>query len=144
VVHKNSAQVELIANWLVRYYNLYRIEADAETVKLYVRGLDDCTNLAALDEAFLRAMKHSKFRPNVAVIREEYDAYLRSIQKPYQMLPPVPITPEERREEEERLRQVFEGLGVKVKSVAVMPMSEEEFQRRKAEHKRQAEQLGVK
>ena len=143
--HKNSELVELIANWLVRYYNLYRIEADAETVKLYVAGLDDCTNLAALEQAFVRAMKKSTFRPTIAVIRDEYDNCLEGFREPYKMLPRVEISEEERIEDERRLKQVFEELGAKVNgNRPCSPMSEEEFQRRKAEHRRQAEQLGVK
>ena len=59
----------IVADWLTLYAQVYREEVTEEMALLYQKALDDLRP-EILHKAFLRAAKHSKFRPTPAEVRE--------------------------------------------------------------------------
>lgn len=63
---------DIVADWLIVYAKVYREEVTEELTLAYSETLKDL-RLELLHQAFLRAMKLSKFRPTPAEVRESFD-----------------------------------------------------------------------
>jgi hypothetical protein len=88
---------DVIAVWLKRYATVYREELNEELILAYVESLKELPP-ELLHQAFLRAMKRSKFRPTPAEVRESFNAVM---ERQPRNRPKYPIEPKLTREERE-------------------------------------------
>lgn len=63
---------DIVADWLTVYAKVYREEVQEELVLAYLESLKELRP-GLLHQAFLRAMKRSKFRPTPAEVHESYE-----------------------------------------------------------------------
>lgn len=130
---------DIVADWLTIYAEMYRQELSQILILAYHEGLADLRRPDLLHKAFARAMKSSKFIPNVAEIRDAY--WIECESEPSKTAEIwQPLT----KEETHAMREIMDELRRRLsqdRQTQLKPLSEEEFQARKDFLERQKKQI---